>query len=71
MIDPDDFSQANTISVTALEYRSEGAMCSDLTVGAEACQQPYEPEPAPELPDDLAPIDDAFLNRVWMLASLV
>lgn len=71
MIDPDDFSQTNPIPTTALEHRNEDAMCSDPTVGAEACQQPYEPEPAPELPDDLAPIDDAFLNRVRMLASLV
>jgi hypothetical protein len=69
MIDSNDFSQATAIATTALEHRSEGA--SSPTVVAEACQQPCAPGPAPELPDDLTPIDDAFLNRVRMLASFV
>jgi hypothetical protein len=74
VIDLDEFSKAKTAPATALERCSEDPMCADSTVVDEVSeticsQQPYEP--GPELPDDLASIDDAFLDRVRALASLI
>ena len=70
----DEFSKGKAALATALERCSEDPMCADLTVVAEVSeticsQQPYEA--GPELPDDLASIDDAFLGRLRQRASLI
>jgi hypothetical protein len=70
----DKFSNPTAAQATAQEHCGGEPMCADSTAIVEVFetlhyQQLYEP--GPELPDDAASIDDAFLDRVRALASLI
>lgn len=74
MIDSDKFWNRKAARVAAPECRSEEEKRANSVVVAEesetdCCQQPYET--GPDLPEDLASIDDAFLDRVRALASFI
>jgi len=69
-----EFSNAKAAQIAALSGDSaEPARIESVIVGGmhtTACDRhPYET--SPELPDDLAPIDDAFLGRLRQRASLI
>lgn len=72
--DLDKFWNPATARTAALECRSDEEKRANAIVVAEesetdCCQQPYES--GPDLPEDLASIDDAFLDRVRALASFI
>lgn len=74
MIDSDRFWNSQAAQGVAQECRSEEEKRANSIVVAresetDCCQQPYET--GPDLPEDLASIDDAFLDRVRALASFI
>jgi hypothetical protein len=70
----DNFWNTAAERAEAQEPCSGDPMCADSTVVAKtsetACYQPSYGT-LPELPDDLASIDDAFVERVRALASFI
>ena len=70
----DELRRGGAAFASIQEYYSDEVGRTNAAVAAEVCDTGYcqrAYEPCPDLPDDLAPIDDAFLGRIRGLASFI